>query len=65
MLPVYPYHLPYVPDLTTQQLDGQECVYCPPGVAPDDPMRPVSRLRGVLLFAHTDCANENRMEEVA
>ncbi|MER5501323.1 hypothetical protein ABT096_29540 [Streptomyces sp. NPDC002561] len=59
-LSIYPYHLPPADELTPGQKDGIECVYCPGGDA--GTMRPVGHLRGTMLFAHTGCADENRME---
>jgi hypothetical protein len=58
---LYPFSLPPVAELNTAQMDGRECVYCP-GES-DGAMRPVGRLFGGQLFAHTECAEENRIEE--
>ncbi|MGW2515039.1 hypothetical protein ACWC0A_37860 [Streptomyces scopuliridis] len=57
---LYPFHLPPADTLSNLQLDGVDCVYC--DFVHDEPMKPVGRIRGCLLFAHVGCAEENRIE---
>lgn len=62
---LYPYNLPDVHDLTAAQRDGEACIYCPGDITPTlgDGMRFVGRLRGVLVRAHRDCAEQHRITE--
>ncbi|MBM9509934.1 hypothetical protein [Actinacidiphila acididurans] len=62
---LYPYNLPDVHDLTAAQRDGEACIYCPGDITPTpgDSMRFVGRLRGVLVRAHRDCAEQHRITE--
>jgi len=58
---LYPFTLPPVVGLNIAQMDGRECVYCPGDT--EGRMRPVGRLRGTLVFAHVECANQHRLED--
>lgn len=57
---LYPYSLPPAAELSPQQLDGWNCIYCGGG---EGSMRPVGSLRGGQLFAHTGCAEGHRLPE--
>lgn len=50
------YHLPPAKELSLLQLDGVNCVYC----VRWDPSVPVGHIRGCQVFAHAECAEENR-----
>ncbi|MFG2292002.1 hypothetical protein [Streptomyces sp. NPDC048603] len=60
-LHISPYDLPPVDELTPAQWDGFDCAYCPGDG--DGSMCVVGRLRGRVLFAHIECADEHRWPE--
>ncbi|WP_328967904.1 hypothetical protein [Streptomyces sp. NBC_00239] len=57
----YPYDLPPLQEITPEQWSGTDCVYCP-GIG-DGAMRVVGRIRGNVLFAHRECADDHRWPE--
>lgn len=57
---IYPFDLPPTEGLTLRQLDGQSCIYCDGCMGA---MRAVGLLRGVLVFAHYDCAELHRITD--
>lgn len=56
------YRLPDPDTPNTHQLGGTECIYCDNWAS--EPTLPVGHLRGALVFAHPDCAEEYRIGEI-
>ncbi|MEU9946937.1 hypothetical protein [Streptomyces sp. NPDC047939] len=56
---LYPFELPPAVGLSDTQWSGSDCVYC----AGPHPLKAVGRMRGVLVFAHHECAERHRLPD--
>ncbi|MCM2391760.1 hypothetical protein [Streptomyces albipurpureus] len=54
---IYPFSLPPFGELTSLHFDGVNCIYC----HDRHPSRAVGRIRGQMLYAHPECAEQHRI----